>query len=122
MRNRKILYRLLPTVLFLAALLSACHPGMLYDIFNPRPKGPFEYDCSPRPDDSEGYLVKVCEYLNKHQIWVGQFHTFEIDQTFLNEEDGREVLTILFSCCGTGDMAGIDMETGEVLYYSVGAW
>jgi hypothetical protein len=122
MKHRKILYRFLPTVLFLATLLSACHPGMFYDIFNPRPKGPFEYDCSPRADDPEGYLVKVCKYLNENQIWVGKFHTFEIDQVTATEEDGRDILTIRFSCCGTGDHAGIDMETGEVIYYSMGAW
>jgi hypothetical protein len=122
MNYRKMLFRLMPTVLFLDTLLSACHPGMFYDIFNPRPKGPFEDDCSPRPDDPEGYLVKVRKYLNENQIWGGKFHTFEIEQVAATEEDGRKILTNLFSCCGTGDHAGIDMETGEVLYYSVGAW
>jgi hypothetical protein len=95
---------------------------MLNDLVNPRPDGPFEYDCSPRPDDPEGYLVNICKYLNENQIWVGEFNTFEIDQVIDTEENGREIITILLSCCGTGDRAGIDAETGEVLFYSMGAW
>jgi hypothetical protein len=106
----------------LGSLMSGCHPGMMHDLLNPRPEGPFRYDCSPRPDDPEGYMVRICEYLNENQIWVGQFHTFDIDEVIETEEEGRPIIIILLSCCGTGDRAAIDKETGEVLYYSTGAW
>jgi hypothetical protein len=92
------------------------------NLFNPRPDEPFRYDCSPRPDDPEEYYVKVCEYLNENQIWVGKFHTFGIEEILETEEEGREIIVILFTCCGTGDRAALDKETGEVLFYSLGAW
>ncbi len=104
------------------SFLVACHPGMMNDLLNPRPDGPITYDCSPRPNDPEGYMVKVCEYLNENQIWVGQFQSFEIENIYETREDNRVIIIIHFSCCGTGDRAAIDKATGEILYYDMGAW
>ena len=92
------------------------------DIFAPRPKGEIHYDCSPRPDDPEGYVVKICEYLNENQIWVGRNGGLQVSEITESEVDGREVIIVLFACCGTGNSAAIDKETGEVLGYSLGIY
>jgi hypothetical protein len=94
----------------------------MHQMLNPRPEGEFRYDCSTRPDDPEGYLVAVCEYLNEKQIWVGGGAPYDIAEISEIEVEGRTVVNIVFACCGTGDMAGIDKETGEVLGYSLGIW
>ena len=91
-------------------------------LLNPRPTGEFEYDCSPRDDDPEGYVVRVCEYLNENQIWVGANGALEVSEIIESEMDGREVVIVLFACCSAGDSAGIDKETGEVLGYSLGIY
>jgi hypothetical protein len=95
---------------------------MFDQIFAPRPKGEIRYDCSPRPNDLEGYVVKICEYLNENQIWVGRNAALTVSQIIEQEVDGREIIIVLFSCCGTGDSASIDKETGEVLGYSLGIY
>ncbi len=67
-------------------------------------------------------MVRIGEYLNENQIWVGPFHTFEIDEVIETEEEGRQIIVILLDCCGTGDRAAIDKETGEVIFYAKGVW
>jgi hypothetical protein len=109
-------------LLFLGLCLSACHPGLFDQIFFPRPEGEVLYDCSQRPDDPEGYLVAVCEYLNENQIWVGRNAGLTVSDVLEKEIDGRQVIVLLFSCCGTGDSAAIDKETGEVLGYDLGIY
>jgi hypothetical protein len=112
----------LSALLLQGILVGACHPGIMHEMLNPRPKGEFRYDCSPKSDDPDGYLVAVCEYLNENQIWVGRGAPYDISSMSESKVDGRLVITIVFSCCGTGDMAGIDKETGEVLGYTLGIW
>ncbi len=36
--------------------------------------------------------------------------------------DGREVIIVRFTCCGTGDFAVIDKETSEVIAYNLGIY
>ncbi|NIM93659.1 MAG: hypothetical protein GTO18_08100 [Anaerolineales bacterium] len=109
-------------LIFFSLNMSACHPGMMDQIFAPRPKGEIKYDCSPRPDDPEGYVVKVCEYLNENQMWVGRNAGLVVSEVIEAEVDGRKVIILRFACCGTGDSASIDKETGEVLGYSLGIY
>jgi hypothetical protein len=112
----------LSLLLIQAVLLSAYHPGMMHQMLNPHSEGKFQYDCSPRPDDPEGYLVAVCEYLNENQIWAGRGAPYDISSITKSEKDGRVIVIIEFACCGTGDIAAIDKETGEVLGYTPGIW
>jgi hypothetical protein len=105
-----------------SVLLAGCHPGMMDNLFAPRPKGEILYDCSPRDNDPEGYVVKICEYLNEKQIWVGRNANLEVAEIVEGEMDGRKVIIIRFSCCGTGDSAAIDKETGEVIGYNMGIY
>ena len=93
---------------------------MFDQIFAPRPDSEIQYDCSPRSDDPEGYVVKVCEYLNENQIWVGRNKGLIVSGVMEQEIDGRVVVILLFSCCGSGDSASIDKETGEVIRYDLG--
>jgi hypothetical protein len=102
--------------------LVSCHPGAMDELFSPRPDGPFRYDCSPRPEDPEGYVVRVCEYLNERQIWVGRNGALQVAEITEMEMEGRDVIVIRFACCGTGDSAAIDKETGEVIGYSLGVY
>ncbi len=108
-------------ILILTLLLVSCYPGMFQDMFRSH-EGPFKYSCLPRDEDPEGYLVKICEYLSEKQNYVGEFHTFDIVEIWEEEQDGQVVIVIRLSCCGTGDYAMIDKETGEVIGYSTGAW
>jgi hypothetical protein len=103
-------------------LLSACHPGMMDDLFAPRPKGEIRYNCSPRQEDPEGYIKKICEYLNEKQIWVDRNAALEVAEITEGIMDGREVIIVRFTCCGTGDTAAIDKETGEVIGYNKGIY
>lgn len=110
------------SMVFALLSLASCHPGLMDEVFAPRPDGAFRYDCSPRPDDPEGYVVKVCEYLNERQIWVGRNGDLRIAEFTETGMEGRDVLVIWFACCGTGDSAAIDKETGEVIGYSLGVY
>lgn len=107
----------------LASLLASCNLSFLGNGSIERPEGEFSYDCSPRLEDPNRYLVSVCEYLNQNQIWVGDFSTFEINRIQEQTgEQGQPVLILYFNCCGMGDSATIDQETGEVLGYQLGIY
>jgi hypothetical protein len=95
---------------------------MMENLFAPGPDEEFSYDCKPRLDDPEGYVLKICEYLNEKQIWVGRNVGLEVAEITEGEQDGREVIIVIFACCGTGDSAVIDKETGEVVGYSLGVY
>ena len=69
-----------------------------------------------------GYVVKICEYLNEEQMWVGRNAGLVIAEITDEDLDGKEVIIVRFACCGTGDFAVIDKETGEVLEYILGIY
>jgi hypothetical protein len=104
-------------VLFCISVLAACSR-----VISDKRRPPANYDCQPREDDPEGYLLKICEYLNEEQINVGPKFDFGIRDIREDEYDGREVIMVILDCCGMGDYAYIDRETGEVLSYGLGAY
>jgi hypothetical protein len=83
---------------------------------------PVRYDCRPRDNDPEEYMVAICRYLNQEQIRVGDWSTFDIEDIREAEFNGRAAILIHLDCCHTGDTSYIDRETGEVLGYVKGAW
>jgi hypothetical protein len=79
--------------------------------------------CEPRQDDPEGYLFKICLYIQEKQIDVSpadptNYHIKRIEE---HTESGREVLWVFLNCCYLGDIAVIDKATGEVIRFQVGA-
>ena len=92
-------------------------------------KGSIEIDgeCEIENPDSDGYLLKICQYLREHEDTV--FPNKEPDDYLINSiEDGEymgmgtNVIVIRLDCCGTGDLANIDKETKEVIGFSPGDW
>ena len=78
--------------------------------------------CEPRQDDPEGYLFKICLYIQEKQIDVSPadptgYHIKRIEEV---EENGRPVLWVFLDCCYLGDIAVIDKATGEVIGFQVG--
>jgi hypothetical protein len=39
----------------------------------------------------------------------------------MSERDGRSVILIFLNCCYLGDVATVDVETGEVIDFRLGA-
>ena len=79
--------------------------------------------CEPRQDDPEGYLFKICVYIQEKQIDVSPadptgYHIKRIEEV---EENGRPVLWVFLDCCYLGDIAVIDKATGEVISFQAGA-
>src|SRR5688572_1261482 len=79
--------------------------------------------CEPRQDDPEGYLFKICLYIQEKQIDVSPadptgYHIKRIEE---REENGLLVLLFFLNFCYLGDIAVIDKATGEVISFEVGA-
>ena len=88
-------------------------------------------ECLIKKPDPDGYLLKICRYLNEHEdtiipnrepddysiksIEEGQYSRFEGD-----EYKVTDVLVIRLDCCGTGNLAYVDKETNEVIGFSFG--
>jgi hypothetical protein len=79
--------------------------------------------CEPRQDDPEGYLLKICVYIQEKQINVSPADPtrYQIKRIEEREENGRPVLWVFLNCCYLGDIAVIDKATGEVINFEVGA-
>lgn len=117
--------RLLPFMalwLLLSWGLSSCSSSTMDQLFSRRPEGEIHYDCKPRADDPERLVLRICEYLNENQIWVDRNIGLEVAEIIEQERDGVDVLIVRFDCCGTGDYAVIDKETGKVLSYHLGIY
>lgn len=81
-------------------------------------------DCPLRDDDPNGYLTLICRYIVDNGIDVkpanqADYQIKEIQET---TEKGRPVVRVYLNCCGMGDIAVIDSETGEVLSFRAGAF
>jgi hypothetical protein len=79
--------------------------------------------CSPQPDDRDGYLLKLCTYIQARHIDTRpadptQYHIKRIED---REDNGRPVVWIFLNCCGLGDIAVIDKTSGEVIDFRHGA-
>ena len=79
--------------------------------------------CGPRQDDPDGYLLKICTYIQEKQLDVSpadpaRYHIKRIEE---REEEGRTVLWVFLDCCYLGDIAVIDPASGEVIRFQAGA-
>jgi hypothetical protein len=79
--------------------------------------------CTPRDDDPDGYLFRICLYVQKNQIDVspGNPTSYHIKRVEERIENDRPVLWVFLDCCYLGDIAVIDKESGEVIRFEVGA-
>lgn len=84
---------------------------------------PASRPCHPREDDPQGYLFKICTYIQEKKINVSPANPTEyrIKQIEERTEGNREVVWVFLSCCYLGDIAIIDKASGEVIEFRVGA-
>lgn len=80
--------------------------------------------CPPRPDDTTGYLKKICLHVVNNQIKVDPANPAEYKIKRLEDrtENGRAVVWVFLNCCGLGDIAVFDKHTGELIKFQVGAY
>lgn len=76
--------------------------------------------------DPDGYLLKICEYLNKNKD-ITHPNKKPNEYSVKKIEDGtysgsNNVSIVRLDCCGTGDLAYFDKETKEVIGFSPGDW
>lgn len=78
--------------------------------------------CEPRQDDPEGYLFRICTYIQEKQINVSPADPtrYRIKRIEEREENGRPVVWVFLNCCYLGDIAIIDKASGEVIQFRVG--
>jgi hypothetical protein len=76
-------------------------------------------ECTPKPDDPDQHLVRICRYLRANEIDVspGSPNGYRIRAIEDRVEDGHPVLWVFLSCCYMGDVAVIDKATGEVIRF-----
>jgi hypothetical protein len=79
--------------------------------------------CKPRQDDPQGYLFKICSYIQEKQINVSPADPtrYEIKRIEERVENGRPVVWVFLNCCYLGDIAVIDKASGDVIQFRVGA-
>lgn len=79
--------------------------------------------CPPRPDDSTGYLVTICRYIQNKGLNVDPANPaeYQIKQVEERTENGRAVVWVFLNCCYLGDIAVIDKDSGQVIDFRVGA-
>lgn len=96
-------------VVLLTAALTAC-----------RPADP----CPTRTDDSTGYLQKICLHVVNNNIKTEPANPAEYRIKRLEDrtENGRAVVWVFLNCCGMGDIAIFDKNTGELIKFQVGAY
>ncbi|MDL1898653.1 hypothetical protein FBQ82_20605 [Anaerolineae bacterium CFX7] len=80
--------------------------------------------CPPRPDDATGYLQKICLHVVNNKIKVAPANPaqYDIKKIETRTEDGRAVVWVFLDCCGMGDIAIFDKETGELKKFMTGAY
>lgn len=86
-------------------------------------KRPITADCPPRPDDAAGYLETICQYvIAKHlNIAPAEPTTYTIKRIEERTQNNRNVVWVFLNCCGLGDIAVIDLVTGEIIEFRIGA-
>jgi len=74
-------------------------------------------------DDPDGYLLKLCTYVQLRQIDVRPADPTEyrIKRVEERDQNGRRVVWVFLNCCGMGDIGVIDKATGEVVDFRAGA-
>ncbi len=83
-----------------------------------RPEG----KCTPRHEDTKGYLLKICRYVVKNEINVSPAdpNKYRIKGIYEQKGEGKDVYMIELDCCYMGDRAYIDKKTGEVVDFHLG--
>ncbi len=84
---------------------------------------PAPRSCQPRTDDPQGYLYKICRYVQEKNLDVlpGDSTRYGIKRLEERTENGRPVIWVFLDCCYMGDIAIIDPATGEVIDFRLGA-
>lgn len=79
--------------------------------------------CRPQAGDRDGYLLKLCTYIQAHHIDVRPADPtqYQIKRVEDREDDSRSVVWVFLNCCGLGDIAVIDKTSGEVIDFRHGA-
>ncbi|HEX5689698.1 MAG TPA: hypothetical protein VFX76_06845 [Roseiflexaceae bacterium] len=78
--------------------------------------------CQPQSDDADGYLLKLCRYVQLRQLNVApadptQYRIKRVEERQLN---GKPVVWVFLNCCGMGDIGVIDKGSGEVVDFYKG--
>ena len=79
--------------------------------------------CRPQADDRDGYLLKLCTYIQVRHIDVQPADPtqYRIKHVEDREDNGRRVVWVFLNCCGLGDIGVIDKVSGEVVQFRQGA-
>ena len=79
--------------------------------------------CHPQADDPDGYLLKLCIYIQTRHIDVQPADPtqYRIKRVEDRDENGRRVVWVFLNCCGLGDIGIIDKVSGEVVGFRQGA-
>jgi len=79
--------------------------------------------CLRQPKDDSAYLLKTCEYVVATKLEVTA-HPNTWTVTKIDDEivDGKLTTAVHFSCCGPGDVAFFDKNTGQVCAYARKRW
>ncbi len=79
-------------------------------------------DCPLRENDPNGYLTLICRHVVESGINVEPANpaAYTIRDSQESNQNGRPVAMLFLNCCGMGDRAVIDTETGEVLSFDAG--
>ncbi len=79
--------------------------------------------CHPQADDRDGYLLKLCTYIQARHIDVRPADPTQYRMKRVEDRDdnGRRVVWVFLNCCGLGDIGVIDKVSGEVVEFRQGA-
>ena len=79
--------------------------------------------CRPQADDRDGYLLKLCTYIQARHIDVQPADPtqYRIKRVENRDDNGRRVVWVFLNCCGLGDIGVIDQTSGEVIEFRQGA-
>jgi hypothetical protein len=79
--------------------------------------------CRPQTGDSDGYLLKLCTYIQTRHVDVQPADPtqYRIKRVEERDDNGRQVVWVFLNCCGLGDIGVIDKVSGEVVGFRQGA-
>ncbi len=79
--------------------------------------------CSEQPPDDLDYLEKICRYVKDNNIDVSPADPakYKIKSLESGQHKGRDVIIVNLDCCYLGDRVFIDLQTQEIVGFSVGA-
>lgn len=78
--------------------------------------------CQPQANDPQGYLLKLCTYIQTRHIDVQPADPtqYRIKRIENRDDHGRAVVWVFLDCCGMGDIGIIDTTTGGVISFRQG--